>query len=101
MAHADVMATSMLSKAVASFWKNVSKTYNKVMPIATTVNGVSNPSSISTMWKVNFESLLNSVNSYVNMQHVKEYKIQEIFYNDYYTHNTLHGAECNKQTEVW
>ena len=97
MAHADVMATSMHSKDVASFWKNVSKTYKKVISIATTLNGASNPSSISAMWKVHFESLLNSVNSDVNIQHVKEC-VQNTgdFYND-----TLHGAECHRHTEVW
>ena len=63
MARAEVMATSTNSKNVASFWGNVSKTYKKVVLIVTTVSGATNLSSISAMWKVHFESLLNSVNA--------------------------------------
>ena len=50
----------------------MSKTYEKVTPTATTVSGATNPSSMSAMRKVHFESLLNSVKSDVNMRHVKE-----------------------------
>ena len=38
---------------------------------ATTVIA-SSPSSTSALWKIHFESLLHSVNSDVNMQHLKE-----------------------------
>ena len=51
MARADVMATSMLSKAVASFRKNVSKTYKKLL--LTTVNSASNLSLVSGKYILN------------------------------------------------
>ena len=72
MVRADTMAKSMHSKDVSSFWKRVSKTYKKGVPIANVVNGANNPSSICDIWKVQFESLLNSVNSNENMKHVKD-----------------------------
>ena len=75
MVRADAMAKSMHSKDVSSFWKNVSKTYMKGdIPIANVVNGATSPSSIQLcdMWKVQFESLLNSVNLNENMKHVKD-----------------------------
>ena len=97
MAQADVMATSMHSKNVQSFLKNVSKTYKKVTPTATNVSGATNPSSMSAMWKVHFESLLNSVNSDVNLQHVKEC-VQNVgnFYND----NNIHITPCMVQNAI-
>ena len=72
MARADAMAKSMQAKDAVSFWKNVSKTYKKGLPNATTVNGANEPTAISAMWKTHFESLLNNVTTYANMQNVKE-----------------------------
>ena len=72
MVRADAMAKSLHSKDVSTFWENVSKTYKKGVPIANVVNGANSPSSICDMWKVQFESLLNSVNSNENMKHVKD-----------------------------
>ena len=46
MVRADAMAKSMHSKDVSSFWKNVSKTYKKGVPIANVVNGATSPSSM-------------------------------------------------------
>ena len=72
MARADAMAKSMQAKDAISFWKNVSKTYKKGLPNATTVNGANEPTAISAMWKTHFESLLNNVTTDANMQNVKE-----------------------------
>ena len=72
MARADAMAKSMQAKDAVSFWKNVSKTHKKGLPNATTVNGANEPTAISAMWKTHFESLLNNVTTYANMQNVKE-----------------------------
>ena len=69
---ADTMAKSMQAKHAVSFWKNVSKTYRKGISNATNVNGANDPTAISAMWKTHFESLLNNVTIYANMQNVKE-----------------------------
>ena len=52
MVRGDAMAKSLHSKDVSTFWKNVSKTYKKGVPIANVVNGANSPSSICDMWKV-------------------------------------------------
>ena len=51
---------------------NVSKIYKKGIPNASNVNGANDPTAISAMWKTHFESLLNNVTTYANMQNVKE-----------------------------
>ena len=50
---ADDMATSMRNPDMMSFWKDVSSTYSRNMPLATTVNGASDPSAICDMWGEN------------------------------------------------
>ena len=57
---------------IVTFFGKTSKSYKKVIPNASSVNGANNPSSISAMWKTHFESLLNNVTTDVNMQNVKE-----------------------------
>ena len=52
MASADIMATSMHSKDVASF---LEKEQESDIPIATTANA-SYPSSVSVIWKIHVES---------------------------------------------
>ena len=53
MVRADAMAKSLHSKDVSTFWKNVSKTYNKGVPIANVVNGANSPSSICGKYNLN------------------------------------------------
>ena len=43
---ADVMAESMRNHDMKSFWKDVSSTYSRKVPLATTVNGASDPAAI-------------------------------------------------------
>ena len=62
-ARADAMAKSFRKKDTRSFWKSVKNHYNKSIPLATTVNGATNPLAISNLWKRHFEKLLNSVRS--------------------------------------
>ena len=62
------MAKFMHTKDTVTFWKNISESYKKVIPKASSVNGANNPSSISAMWKTHFESLLNNVTTGVNIQ---------------------------------
>ena len=57
------MAKSFRKKDTRSFWKSVKNHYNKSIPLATTVNGATNPLAISNLWKEHFEKLLNSVRS--------------------------------------
>ena len=54
---ADAMAKSMRNYDMKSFWKEVSSTYSRNVPLATTVNGVSDPSAIDyvTCGKTNLE----------------------------------------------
>ena len=79
MARADAMGKSMQAKHAVSFWKNVSKTYNKNIPHATNVNGANDPTAISAMWKkIHFEYFLNNVTTDANMQNVSVYKTQNI-----------------------
>ena len=52
---ADAMAKSMRSHDMKSFWKDVSSTYSRNVPLATTVNGASDPSAICDMWKKQFK----------------------------------------------
>ena len=58
---ADAMAKSMRNHDMKSFWKEVSSTYSRNVPLATTVNGASDPSAICDMWKNQFKDLLNCV----------------------------------------
>ena len=44
-----------------SFWKDVSSTYSRKVPLATTVNGSCDPAAICDMWKTQFKTLLNCV----------------------------------------
>ncbi len=67
MARADAMAKSMQAKDA-----NLSKTYKKGIPNATNFNGANARTAISAMWKTDFESLLNNVTTYENIQNVKE-----------------------------
>ena len=62
-ARADAMAESMRNHDMKSFWKDVSSTYSRNVPLATTVNGASYPSAICDMWKKQFKTLLNCVTS--------------------------------------
>ena len=55
------MAKSMRNHDMKSFWKEVSSTYSRNVPLATTVNGASDPSAICDMWKKQFKDLLNCV----------------------------------------
>ena len=48
---ADAMAKSMRNHDMKSFWKEVSSTYSRNVPLDTTVNGASDPSAICDMWK--------------------------------------------------
>ena len=52
------MAKSMRNHDMKSFWKDVSSTYSRNVPLATTVNGASGPSAI--MWKNQFKDFLNN-----------------------------------------
>ena len=62
-ARANAMAKSFRKKDTRSFWKSMKNHYNKSIPLATTVNGATNPLAISNLWKEHFEKLLNSVRS--------------------------------------
>ena len=97
MVRADAMAKSLHSKDVSTFWKNVSKTYKKGVPIANVVNGANNPSSICDMWKVQFESLLNSVNSNENMKHVKDCVLNR---NNFSNVHNLQITHCMVQNAI-
>ena len=55
------MAKSMRNHDMKYFWKEVSSTYSRNVPLATTVNGASDPSAICDMWKNQFKDLLNCV----------------------------------------
>ncbi len=71
IARADAMAKSMQTKDVKGFWKSVSKSYNRTVPLTTCVNGANNPTEISDMWKNHFEKLLNCVTDESNKQRVE------------------------------
>ena len=43
---ADAMAKSMRNHDMKSFWKDVSSTYSRNVPLATTVNGARDPSAV-------------------------------------------------------
>ena len=53
-AKADAMAESMRNHDMKSFWKDVWSTHSRNVPLATTVNGASDPSAICEMWKKQF-----------------------------------------------
>ena len=57
----NVYTKSMRNHDMKSFWKDVSSTYSRKVPLATTVNGASDPSTICDMWKNQFKTLLNCV----------------------------------------
>ena len=83
------MAKSLEFKDIRSFWKKITKTYNKSIPLATTVNGATDPQKISNVWKDHFNNLLNSVKSEVNMQYVNGL-IDKIDSNDNIWYATLY-----------
>ena len=59
---ADATTQSMRTRYMKSFWKDLSSTYSRNVPLATTVNGASDPSAIlCDMWKNQFKALLNCV----------------------------------------
>ena len=60
-ARADAMAESMRYRDMKYFWKDVSSTYSRKVPLATTVNGGSDPAAMCDMWKTQFKTLLNCV----------------------------------------
>ena len=71
--------------------QNVPKTYNKGVSIITNVvNVANNHSSICDMWKVQFESLLNGVNSNENMKHVKYSVLNPNNFSNVYNSQSTH-----------
>ena len=60
------MAKSMRNHDMKSFWKDVSSTYSRRnVPLATTVNGASDPTAICDMWKPPTE-LCNVAEHYIH-----------------------------------
>jgi len=100
-ARADAMAKTLESKDVRSFWKTVSKTYSKAIPLATTVNGAVDPKSITNMWKNHFSNLLNSVKSesnktYVNTQLSNKDSIGTIVIHPHMVGNAIEKLKSGK-----
>ena len=54
---AEAMAKYMRNHDMKSFWKDGSSTYSRNVPLATILNGVSDPSAICDMWKNTFKDL--------------------------------------------
>lgn len=64
------MSQSLLNGEGKSFWKEFHKATPKSDQLAQTVGGVCGEANIVTMWKDNYESLLNCVNNDVNKEFV-------------------------------
>ena len=79
-AKADSLANKLLERDDKAFWREMKKINNSSLPIASMVNGVSGVKNVTDMWKVYFESLLNSSTC-------EKYKSQ--------VDNIVNSADCN------
>ena len=59
----NAFAKSLMDKDMNSFWRVITKANNANIPLASTVESCVDESSICSMWKNHYESLLNSVKS--------------------------------------
>ena len=69
MARADSMAKKLAEHDTVAFWKEIRKIYNKKVPLATSIAGVSGEQGISEMWKTHYSDLLNCVTSNQHQNH--------------------------------
>ena len=60
----NAFAKSLMDKDMNSFWRGITKVNTAKIPLASTVESCIDESSICSMWKNHYESLLNSVKSW-------------------------------------